>query len=96
VLTKRKAAAGKVRVDFSLPSDVEAERVAICGEFTAWAPSIEMKRTKTGEWQVSVPLESGRSYRFRYLLDGSRWENDWAADGYEPNPFGGHDSVVRL
>ena len=24
--------------------------------------------------------------QFRYLLDGSRWENDWAADKYIPAP----------
>jgi hypothetical protein len=29
------------------------------------------------------------------LLDGERWENDWAADGYAPNNFGTEDSVVK-
>jgi len=33
---------------------------------------------------------------FRYLVDGERWENDWAADAYVPNPFGGEDSVVEV
>jgi 1,4-alpha-glucan branching enzyme len=96
VLTKRKAAGGKIRVRFSLPPDIEADEVALCGDFTDWTPSIEMKRSKTGEWQASVPLEPGRGYRFRYLLDGARWENDWAADSYAPNPFGGEDSIVEL
>ena len=43
-----------------------------------------------------VGLEAGRAYRFRYLLDGHRWDNDWAADAYEPNDFGAGDSVVDL
>jgi len=30
------------------------------------------------------------------LLDGRRWDNDWAADGYVSNGFGGDDSVVDL
>ncbi len=34
--------------------------------------------------------------RFRYLLDGERWENDWAADGYVPNPFGSEDSLLEV
>jgi hypothetical protein len=34
--------------------------------------------------------------RFRYLLDGERWENDWTADAYVPNSFGSDDSVVEV
>ena len=41
-------------------------------------------------------MAAGRAYRFRYLLDGHRWENDWAADAYKPNDFGADDSVVDL
>ncbi len=43
-----------------------------------------------------LSLDPGRSYRFRYLLDGTCWENDWSADGYQPNPFGSEDSVVEV
>ena len=45
---------------------------------------------------MTVGLDAGQAYRFRYLLDGQRWENDWAADAYQPNDFGGDDSVVDL
>ena len=45
---------------------------------------------------MTVGLDAGRAYRFRYLLDGQRWENDWAADAYQPNGFGGDDLVVDL
>jgi len=44
--------------------------------------------------RVTVVLEPGRHYRFRYLLDGARWENDWVADAYVANEYGGDDSVV--
>ena len=43
-----------------------------------------------------MELAAGRRWRFRYLLDGARWENDWAADDYVANEFGGEDSVVEL
>jgi hypothetical protein len=33
-------------------------------------------------------------YKFRYLIDDSRWENDWNADRYIPNSFGSEDSLV--
>ena len=31
-----------------------------------------------------------------HLLDGDRWDNDWAADAYVRNDFAGDDSVVDL
>jgi len=43
-----------------------------------------------------VDLDAGRAHRFRYLLDGQRWDNGWAADAYVANDFGGDDSVVDL
>jgi hypothetical protein len=55
-----------------------------------------MQRDGEGGFSRSVDLPSGRSYRFRYLLDNDRWENDWAADAYVPNDFSGDDSVVDL
>ncbi len=45
---------------------------------------------------MTVVLAAGRAYRFRYLIDGQRWDSDWAADAYVRNDFGGDDSVVDL
>jgi hypothetical protein len=84
-----------VPVTFTLPSEVGAGDVALCADFNGWtAGSIPLSRGSDGAWQVTVPLEPGNSYRFRYLLDGERWENAWQADRYEPNPFGSDDSVI--
>lgn len=96
MLTKKKAAGGRVRVSFSLPPEVEAEQVVVSGEFNDWSASLPMKRLKTGEWRASVALDAGHRYRFRYLLDGVHWENDWAADDYVSNPFGSDDSIVSV
>ena len=84
-----------VPVTFSLPSEVGAGDVALCADFNNWtAGSIPLSRGGDGAWQVTVPLEPGNTYHFRYLLDGERWENAWQADRYEPNPFGSDNSVV--
>jgi len=96
MLTKKRATGGKVRVAFSLPADVAADRAAVCGEFTEWRPGKRMRRARDGSWRVSVALDPGRAYRFRYLLDDERWENDSEADAYVPNPFGTEDSVVAV
>jgi hypothetical protein len=67
------------------------------GEFNNWSPDANpMTRRTNGDFSVSLDLEKGRSYRFRYLIDGWKFENDWQADRYESNPYGGEDSVVEV
>ena len=83
------------RVTFELPSEVNANTVALCGEFNDWDPTQHpMKRRKDGSFSLTISLKPGDEYRFRYLVDGERWENDWEADKYLPNEFGTEDSVV--
>jgi hypothetical protein len=87
--------AGTVDVRFTLPAEVQADTVALCGEFNDWSTrDIQLERGGDGSWQATVALEPGRSYRYRYLLDGERWENGWHADRYVPNSYGSTDSVV--
>ena len=69
----------------------------MCGEWNEWSADADvMRRDAEGGFSVTVGLDAGRAYRFRYLLDGQRWDNDWAADAYVRNDFGGDDSVVDL
>ena len=83
------------RVTFELPPQVNANTAAVCGEFNEWdAAKHPMKRRKDGGFSLTVSLKPGNEYRFRYLLDGERWENDWEADKYLPNELGSEDSVV--
>jgi 1,4-alpha-glucan branching enzyme len=96
MLKKSYSKSGKqCRVTFSLPREVNAENVALCGDFNGWDNNDHiMKKLKDGSFSLTISLPAGRSYRFRYLLDGERWENDWAADAYLPNSYGSEDSVV--
>jgi 1,4-alpha-glucan branching enzyme len=85
------------RVTFRLPKEAapEAQKVTIVGEFSNWdKKSYPMKRLKDGGFTITIELENGREYCFRYLVDGRKWINDWYADKYLKNPFGGEDSVV--
>jgi 1,4-alpha-glucan branching enzyme len=85
------------RVTFKLPAEAGAETAALCGEFNNWDRAANpMKKLKDGSFSTTVSLEAGNSYRFRYLLDGTRWENDWQADNYVPNEHGSDDSVVKV
>jgi Carbohydrate-binding module 48 (Isoamylase N-terminal domain) len=86
-----------VVVGFELPAAVAAGSVTVCGDFNDWSPqSHPLTRVEGGSFHTDVALPAGRRWRFRYLLDGERWENDWAADDYVPNGHGQDDSVVDL
>jgi 1,4-alpha-glucan branching enzyme len=72
-----------------------ANAVHLVGDFNGWDKTANpMKRQKNGSFAASLSLERGREYQFRYLLDRERWENDWQADKYLRNEFGGDNSVV--
>jgi 1,4-alpha-glucan branching enzyme len=85
-----------VIVTFRLPESVVAEHACVVGDFNDWSPTADPMERDGDAFVAALTLAPGRSYRFRYLLDGERWENDWAADAYLPNEFGGDDSVIDL
>lgn len=85
------------RVTFSLPAEVNAQIAYLCADFNDWnQTSHPMKRRKDGSFTLTISLKPGRQYRYRFLLDGERWENDWAAESYVPNSSGSEDSLVTI
>jgi 1,4-alpha-glucan branching enzyme len=87
------------KVTFFLPKEAApgAESVCILGDFNNWAPEANpLTRLGEGDFTVTLELETGRAYRFRYMIDGWKYENDWFADRYESNPYGGEDSIVDV
>ena len=82
-MIKSRGAKGKARVTFTIDPRVGARAAAVCGEWNDWsADAGVMRRDAKGGFSVTVDLDAGRAYRFRYLIDGQRWDNDWAADAY--------------
>jgi len=99
MLTKQPAAPGRLtHVTFELAAGVHAGCVHLVGEFNDWDTRANpMARDgATGAWHVHLTLPAGRRYRFRYLVDGHEWLNDWFADDHVENPYGSYDSVVDL
>ncbi|MGO9014936.1 MAG: isoamylase early set domain-containing protein [Dissulfurispiraceae bacterium] len=87
------------KVTFILPGEAapKAQQVAIVGDFNNWnMTSTYLGKTENGDFSVTLELEAGKEYRFRYLIDNHRWENDWFADKYLAGPYGVEDSVVSL
>lgn len=88
---------GRVSVEFRLPPEAGAEEAWLCGDFNDWSlDATPMRPTDDGALVATLELDPGRSYRFRYWLGNDQWENDWSADAYVENDFGGHDSMLTL
>jgi len=86
-------------VTFQLPKQAaqDAHVITVVGDFNNWNVSeTPMKKLKTGDFKVTLKLPRGKEYRFRYLIDANRWENDWCADDYVPNAFGCDDSLIKV
>jgi 1,4-alpha-glucan branching enzyme len=85
------------RVTFELPPAVEADSVSVVGDFNQWqAHTHRLQRRKDGRFSLTLSLPVSQAYRYRFLVDGKRWENDWAADDYVPNEFGTDDSLILV
>ncbi|MFC1838508.1 isoamylase early set domain-containing protein [Thermodesulfobacteriota bacterium] len=85
------------RATFELPAEVNADEISLCGEFNDWNPQKnKMTKRKNGRWSTTISLMAGRKYRYKYLMDGKSWENDWNADAYQRNELGSEDSVVKV
>lgn len=94
MITKRPGRDGKVRVTFAMPAAIWADSIHVVGDFNGWDErATPLRQTESG-WMVTLELEAGTSYQYRYLFDGSDWQNDWHADGYVRNRFGGDNSLV--
>ncbi|HHO48493.1 MAG TPA: glycoside hydrolase [Desulfobacteraceae bacterium] len=86
------------KVTFSLPKEAagSARTVCIVGDFNNWKKKTNpLRKLKNGSFKIDLDLPSGREYQFRYLIDNTRWENDWAADKYVCGPYG-DNSVVDV
>ena len=85
------------KVAFRLPGSaaLAAKSVHVVGEFNNWAIHANpMKKLKCGDYTITLELEPGREYQFRYLIDESMWENDHHADRYVKSPYGDCDNSV--
>jgi 1,4-alpha-glucan branching enzyme len=97
MLTKEVLEDGKMRVTFRVSRHVWADKIALVGDFNGWDTNRHFLQQTADEadWHIALVLDVGKSYHFRYLVDDREWMEDDHADGYEPNPFGDMNSVVR-
>lgn len=88
---------GISKVTFRLPAEAAqaAAQVALVGDFNDWNPvATPMTRLRNGEYKITLDLEPGREYGYRFLIDGRIWENDDEADKYAPSGFADAENSV--
>jgi 1,4-alpha-glucan branching enzyme len=86
------------KVTFSLTKEdaPNAEKVQLLGDFNDWnvEEAVSLKKFKNGSFKTTLDLETAKSYQFKYLMDGTQWENDPEADSYVNNGIDSEDNFV--
>lgn len=83
-------------VTFILPEGLEAQSASVVGDFNNWSPQAHpMHKDSDGYWRISIELETGKEYQFRYLVNGQDWYNDSQCECCR-NPYGGENNLLRL
>ena len=77
-----------------LPASTHAQSVHLVGDFNDWNLSATPMTLRDEVFSVTLELEANRQFRFRYLINGHHWCNDWHADDYVDNGFGEGNCVV--
>ena len=98
MLIKNYSKSGKIcRVTFKYNNPDSSESALVVGEFNSWSfQENPMKKLKNGSFSVTLSLQAGNAYQFRYVLEGNTWVNDVEADGYVPNQYGEENSVITV
>jgi len=84
------------QVTFTVPNGLWVDMLYLVGDFNEWQyTTYPMTHDEcAGHWRITVDLEIGRAYQFRYLCDRDHWLNDSQADAYVVNPYGTDNFVV--
>ena len=83
----------KGTVRFSLAPPGDAGRAWLAADFNGWQP-VRMRRGKSGEFVVVLPVPSG-THEYKFLVD-----DDWTVDpensDWSLNPYGTLNSVAQI
>jgi alpha-amylase/alpha-mannosidase (GH57 family) len=87
---------GGVRFTVDAP---DARTVHLAGEFNAWDPTALPMTDEDGDgvWEVMVELQTGRSYQYKFVIDGGA---EWRPDPDNPervdDNYGGYNTVMSV
>jgi serine protease AprX len=75
----------------------EARSVALAGEFNGWdAQRNLLLQDLQGTWRAAIDLPPPGRYRYKLVVDETRWIEDPSNGRKEPDGYGGFNSVLDL
>ena len=85
----------KVKVTFSMPYSEGQPLLSVVGDFNDWQPgATKLVKRNNGTCSVSISLDAGQRFRFRYYGEDGVWINDETADAYEVSEHGSDNCVL--
>lgn len=85
----------KVKVTFVQPHDAGQDTVSVVGDFNEWDPNkTKLVKRNNGTRSVTITVDPGKRYRFRYYCADGTWFNDEAADDYESSEHGSENCLL--
>ncbi len=68
---------GRVRVTFAMPANNCCDGLYLVGWFNEWDESVyRMERTADGNWALTLELEPGCEYQYRFRTADGTWIQD--------------------
>ncbi len=84
------------RILFSYHDD-DASTVALCGDFNDWNPSANRcRKIGDGLWHAEIACQPAGKYRYKFLIDGTRWIEDPSHGLKEDDGLGGLNSILVI
>ncbi len=74
--------------------DDSAQRVALAGDFNEWKTPIALDKERDGIWRAKISVPKSGRYRYKFIVNDSRWIDDPGNGLKEPDNYGGFNSVV--
>ncbi len=74
----------------------DATAVAVVGEFNDWnVEKHPLRQREDGSWHITLNLAPGK-YQYKFVIDGTRWEDDADNPNRMLNEFGTSNSVMEV
>ena len=84
----------KVRLTFTMPAIDGCSCLYLVGKFDEWNESVyRLQRTDYGTWSLTLELEPGREFQYRFRTNDGTWLNDPSAP-HALHPFGSESSIT--
>lgn len=80
----------KCKITFVASKEVagNAETVNLVGDFNSWnCTANPMTKMKDGSFKLELELDMNTVYEYKFLLNGTLWVNDDAAEKYINSPY---------